>query len=282
MPLGDRGAVGEGQLFHLFAGELPLLVRVVAGLELAHDLAEDFPRHAERHAPGLEEPPVVVPGKPDLAGRSGHALHDLLVDPHVEEGGHHSRHGDGGPAAHRQELGAPGAAELVSGHLFDLLDARADLPFEMVPGMLIPVDDPLAAEDLGGDDKPRGDAGPLGGQDHQVVSFPPQVDQVVGQGIGVMDEAGDLLGVVGHQQVQVRFAQGLPLLGEDLMDAGQEIIQILEPEGGGDQVPEKSLADLVDELVGAQLFARRGEDIWPGCSPVPSGGGGWRGCSCGR
>ena len=51
----------------------------------------------------VDQPSVGVPGEPLAARLLGQAVHRLDVEPDVEDGLHHSRHGDGGPRPHRDE-----------------------------------------------------------------------------------------------------------------------------------------------------------------------------------
>jgi len=149
--------------------------------------------------------------------------------------------------------------------LLDLVNPGADFPLKMVVRVLITVDDAPATEDLRSKDKGRGDGDPFGSQNGQIVSFTPQMNEVIGQRVRMVDGTTDFFGVIGHQQVEVRLVQGLLLLGESQLNPGEEMIQVLQAKGAGDEVPEKPLADAVDEVARGDFIAREvlGQKVLP-------------------
>ena len=78
---------------------MPLLVIVHQGLKI-------LALHVVGHAPGLEEPPEVVPG--EIFGfrvADDILLHHLLIGADIVDGGHDPGHGNGGTGADRKQQG---------------------------------------------------------------------------------------------------------------------------------------------------------------------------------
>ena len=70
--------------------------------------------------------------------------------------------------------------------------------------------------------------------------------------------------VVGHQQVEILLAQDLLLVLQGLVDAGDEVVQMLEAEGGGDQIPHEGFGKpqgVAGQIVGFPERAVFGQQV---------------------
>ncbi len=139
LDFGVRGKVGTHTLF-------------IIGLELAHQLLEvfgaqlgiqlnppvllhdtqqllelvlgQFHDHVGEH---LDEASVGIVHKAGIAGQSGEALGNLVIDAKVQNRVHHARHGGSGTGAYGHQQGIGGVAQLLAGDLFQLAQIGLDL-----------------------------------------------------------------------------------------------------------------------------------------------------------
>jgi len=75
--------VGQRNLLHLLGRKLDLALHAVLVLEAVHDGVEEIAAQALKHAPGLEETPVGVPGRPGKIILQAEIFGNRSVDPHV-------------------------------------------------------------------------------------------------------------------------------------------------------------------------------------------------------
>ncbi len=106
----------------------PFLFQVVDDLLKGVVVFLGFGLEPEDHtAVHLYEPPVGVPGKPFVAGFLNNTLHGVVIEPQVQDGVHHPRHGNAGTGTDRQQQRVVGIPEFGSHCLFNLGDGRLDI-----------------------------------------------------------------------------------------------------------------------------------------------------------
>ncbi len=103
-----------------------------------------------------------------------------------------------------------------------------------------------AAENFRGNDKAGRYRFIFTGKLRQVQSLIAQMDEVAGLRITVMQKTDGKLRVIGHEQIKAFLVQQFFLAFQGLHDPGDEVIQVLEPEGAGNQVPEKEFGQPED------------------------------------
>ena len=205
-------------------------------LGLVHQFLKIFPLDPGNHCPGLQKTSIVVPGKIFVAVDADEFLHQIFILADVVDRGHHSRHGDGTAAAHREQQRLLGRTEDLAGLLLDSGQSLSDLLHEFLPGLGESENYLTAAEHLGGDDEGRRYLLMFLRQGYQVEPFIAEMDEVVGIGIDLVKQRDRVLGVVGHQQIERSLIQNFPLTFEGLNNPQNEIVQMLEPEGRGNEV----------------------------------------------
>ena len=67
------------------------------------------------------------------------------------------------------------------------------------------------------------------------------MDEVMGIGIEPVEQGDGLVGIIGHQQIKAVLIEDVLLVLQGLDDPQDEIVQVLQTEGGGDQIAEKGL-----------------------------------------
>ena len=85
-----------------------------------HDGVKDITLNIKGHAPGLKKAPIAIPGEPRLTCFLDESFNNLLVNSHIQEGNHHSRHGYGSTTARRQEQWPGGRTKNSSGGCFNV------------------------------------------------------------------------------------------------------------------------------------------------------------------
>ena len=224
VPGAEDGADGSLELLGGVLGEAALEAALDEGLELAHQLLEvgggelavqlDSPRFLlflEQHLEGtrlllvfgaqaqhhvavhLHEAAVHVVGEAGVAGALDETGRDAVVDAQVQDGVHHSRHGDPGPGAHREQERVGGVAETAAHGLLHRGHGGVDLPLQL--GGVLAAVVVVPGADLGADGEPGG---------HGQL------------------QAGHL------RQVGALAAEELPLRGVALGAGGAELVHVLD------------------------------------------------------
>ncbi len=144
--------------------------------------------------------------------------------------------------------GLSGRAEHPAGETLDLGDRRPHPAHVLVAGPVEAAHRPVAAEDLGGDDEGRRHLHALAAEHHQVEALVAQVDEVVGALVLGVQAADRLFRVVGHEQVEGLLVEQVLLRLQGVDHLADEVVQVLQAEGGGDQVAEEHLGEPQDVL----------------------------------
>jgi len=165
----------------------------------------------------------------------------ILVEPDIVDGGHHARHRDRPTAADGEQQRRIGRAEYLAVQTLDLIECGPDPTHEIFPGLGEAEDDIAAAEDLGGDDKGRRHRLAVRYQGGKIIPLVAEVDEIMGERVEPVQQGDGLVGIVGHQQVEPVLVEDGLLVLQGLNDAQDEIVEMLQAEGRGDQVAEKGL-----------------------------------------
>ena len=158
-----RPGVFAGDVLEVAGDRLQLIIRELVvqfhpgtGLVLRQALLKGLRRDLLHHlGVDLDEAAVGVPGRPPVAHHLAQSFDDVVVDAEVEDGVHHTGHGDAGARAHRHQQGVGCGTKLVPDGLLELGNAfangrRQPLGQRIVPGQVV-------AADLRGDHEPRRD-----------------------------------------------------------------------------------------------------------------------------
>ncbi len=223
---------------------------VVLFFETVHDVVEDVPFQSLEHAPGLDEPAITVPGGPFVTGAFAQSFGDLFVDAHIEEGTHHSREGDGGPAPDGEEEGVVRIAEPLSRAFFKGDDLVVYAGAQILRDILVVLHRLVSPEDLGGDDEAPGNGESYRCQFLEEIPLVADEDLVVRLRFLPVDRRDGEFGVVVHDEIEDLFVvfEALRFGGEGPHDAVRKRIEDLKAESGRYDRPEKILRKLVDRL----------------------------------
>jgi hypothetical protein len=184
------------QLARVEVGVLALaLQRVERVLE---QVAVD-PEH--RLAEHLDEPPVRVPREAVVAARLlGQAVHRLVVEPDVENGLHHARHGELRPGAHAHQQRVVGLPEPPAHLLLERVEVLGDLLLEAVR---YDARRQVVTAGVGGDRESRGNGEPEVGHFGKVRSLAAK------KILEIPVALGEVVNVLGHHTLQSTPLPGL-------------------------------------------------------------------------
>jgi len=218
------------------------------GLGPVHQLLKFLPLHPGSHGPGLEETPIVVPGQILFTVGAHILLDDLLVEPHIMDRGHHPRHGDRRPAANREKQRPLRRTKDFAGLPLNLIECGTDTMHELVPGLGKTIDHLPAAEDLSGDDKGRRYRLVVLMQSGQIKTFVTQMNQVIGIRGQSMEKRDRFFRIIGHEQIKHPLIKHFFLDLERADNPGDKIIEMLQAEGGGNQIAEKGFRKTMNRV----------------------------------
>ena len=104
--------------------ELGLGLFLLAVEDFVEIVLADFEHYVAVH---LNEAAVAIVGEARVVAFGGQRLHGLVVQPEVEDGVHHARHGELGARADAHQQGVAGVAEFLSHALFERLEGGEHL-----------------------------------------------------------------------------------------------------------------------------------------------------------
>jgi len=111
----------------------------------------DVHDHVAEH---LDEAAIAVIGEPGVLALGDQALDAFVVEAEVQDGVHHSRHGELGPGAHAHQQGILRIAQLLVHLLFKLLQRRGHFFVHFLGHLALVLEIDVA--DLGGNRESRG------------------------------------------------------------------------------------------------------------------------------
>ena len=191
-------SIGPHHLANLLGAELPLKHAMVTRFIGVHDGVKDITLYIKGHAPGLKEASIAIPGEPRLTSFLDESFNNLLVNSHIQEGNHHSRHRYGSTTTHRQEQWSGGRAENSSGGCFKVGLLLIHSVQEVLVGGTVIAADLLATKKLSGHDKTGWYRNTLICQEYKVVPLVAQVYKIVGRRIQLVNGRDRLVGIIAH------------------------------------------------------------------------------------
>ena len=127
--LGDQPLVCLDESLQVLGGQVEVVLGVALGLERVQRLGEHAGVDAQhRAAEHLQQPAIGVVREPLVAARDlRQALDRLVVEPDVEDGLHHPRHGELRARPHRHQQRVLRIAQLLAARLLQRCEVLADL-----------------------------------------------------------------------------------------------------------------------------------------------------------
>ena len=224
--------------FHLHAGFL---------LEGVDFVVEDIALDALGHTPALQETTIGIPHRPGDALVLRNGFGNLIVQAHIQESVHRTRHRDGRTRTHRDEQRILRLTKLAARDAFQLLDVLANHAVNLGTQLRDSVDSLVAAEGLGGNHKARRHRHPVQVQVLQVVGLVADEHLVVHLGCLFPERAYQHLGVVGHDVADKFLVQSGFHVAQRSKDAADEVVQRLHQESVREQVTVELFRFAADE-----------------------------------
>ena len=247
--LQDFLLIAQGQFLHLIRSEQSFDTDAMTGFGFIHQSLKDFPFYIQGHGPGLQEASEVVPGQIFFPGNFSNTFDYFDVEADVVNGSHHSWHGNGRSTADRNQKRITLVSIDLARFCLNFVQGLPDLPHELIPGHSIIFYHGPAAKNLSGNDKARGNGLFIYCQQAQVITFVAEKNDIAGVGALLVYMVDNFFRIIGHQQVDHFFVQELFLALQDVIDSGDEVVEVLEAECFGYQVTHEGLRQAVYGLL---------------------------------